>query len=80
MHLHICLPRATCAWATVLALFLVVMAGPTRAPQYARVSTVGLQGQRCQVSADFPLGVVAPGKGGGGDEREGSRHCRGPFN
>ena len=61
MHLHICLPRATCAWATVLALFLVVMAGPTRAPQYARVSTVGLQGQRCQVSADLPKGVVAPG-------------------
>ena len=31
MRLHVCLYRATCAWAMVLGLVLLVMAGPTRA-------------------------------------------------
>src|SRR5215831_18206319 len=31
MRLHVCMPRATCAWALVLGLVLLVMAGPTHA-------------------------------------------------
>ena len=31
MRLHVCMPRVTCAWALVLGLVLLAMAGPTRA-------------------------------------------------
>src|SRR5215510_8091307 len=31
MRLHISMPRATCAWAAIFALVLVVIAGPTHA-------------------------------------------------
>jgi len=31
MRLHVCMPHATCAWALVLGLVVLVMAGPTRA-------------------------------------------------
>ena len=31
MRLHVCMPRVTCAWAIVLGLVLLAMAGPTRA-------------------------------------------------
>ena len=31
MRLHVCMPRVTCAWAIVLGLVLLVMAGPTSA-------------------------------------------------
>ena len=31
MSLHVCMHRATCAWALVLGLVLLVMAGSTRA-------------------------------------------------
>jgi porin len=31
MRLHVCMPRAICAWAIVLALILLVMVGPARA-------------------------------------------------
>ena len=31
MRLHVCMHRATCAWAIVLGLVVLVMAGPTRA-------------------------------------------------
>jgi hypothetical protein len=30
-YLHVCMYRATCLWALVLALVLLGMAGPTRA-------------------------------------------------
>jgi len=31
MRLHVCMPRASCAWALVLVLVVLVIAGPARA-------------------------------------------------
>jgi hypothetical protein len=31
MRIHVCIPRATCAWAIVLGLALLLMTSPTRA-------------------------------------------------
>ena len=31
VRLHVCMPRAICAWASVLGLVMLIMAGPTRA-------------------------------------------------
>src|SRR5262245_37565460 len=31
MRLHVCMHRATCAWALILGLVMLIMAGPTSA-------------------------------------------------